>query len=138
MENKNFSEEELRKLADIARPGYILTESEAEHGYIGGAFGYPPTYNLYKKYMKDVAEGKLRRPPCMIDDYDRFYKIFDHTEEEVEKALEIIGQYAYVFPQNPNEPVEVKINVHAMSDFDIKEFERKLLEVLNNDNKKSD
>lgn len=50
MENKNLSEEELRKLADIARPGYILTESEAEHGYIGGAIGFPPTYNLYKKY----------------------------------------------------------------------------------------
>lgn len=34
MENKNFSEEELRKLADIARPGYILTEREAENGLI--------------------------------------------------------------------------------------------------------
>lgn len=74
----------------------------------------------------------------MIDDNDRFYEIFDHTEEQVEKALAAIGQYAYVFPQNLNEPVEVKINVHAMSDFDIKEFERKLLEALNNDDKKSD
>jgi hypothetical protein len=69
----------------------------------------------------------------MIDDYDRFYKIFDHTEEQIEKALEVIGQYAYVFPQNPNEPVEIKINVHSMSDFDIKEFERNLLEALNNE-----
>ena len=50
MELKDLSEEELRKLADIARPGYILTESEAEHGYIGGTMGLPPTYNLYKKY----------------------------------------------------------------------------------------
>ena len=126
-----FTEEELKRLVDIARPGYILTESEAKNGYIGGTMGLPPTYNLYKKYEQDVAEGKLRRPPCMIDDGDRFYKIFDHTKEQVEKALAVIGQYAYVFPQNPNEPVEVKINVHAMSDFDIEEFERKLLEALN-------
>lgn len=126
-----FTEEKLKRLVDIARPGYILTESEAKNGYIGGTMGLPPTYNLYKKYEQDVAEGKLRRPPCMIDDGDRFYKIFDHTEEQVEKALKIIEQYAYVFPQNPNEPVEVKINVHAMSDFDIEEFERKLLEALN-------
>lgn len=63
MENREISDEELRKLADIINPGYILTESEAEHGYIGGTIGFPPTYNLYKKYMKDVAEGKLRRPP---------------------------------------------------------------------------
>jgi hypothetical protein len=69
----------------------------------------------------------------MIDDYDRFYKIFDHTEEQIEKALEVIGQYAYVFPQNSNEPVKIKINVHSMSDFDIKEFERNLLEALNNE-----
>ena len=131
MENRKFSEEELNRLVDMARPGYILTEKEAKNGYIGGTMGLPPTYNLYKKYEQDVAEGKLRRPPCMIDDYDRFYKIFDHTEEQIEKALAVIGQYAYVFPQNPNEPVEVKINVHAMSDFDIEEFERKLLEALN-------
>lgn len=133
MENKNFSEEELNRLVDIARPGYILTKREAENGNIGGLISFPPTYNLYKKYEQDVAEGKLRRPPCMIDDYDRFYKIFDHTEEQIEKALEVIGQYAYVFPQNPNEPVEIKINVHSMSDFDIKEFERNLLEALNNE-----
>lgn len=123
-----FTEKDLEKL---------IKEVE-ENGYTAGPMGAPPTYNLYKKYEQDVAEGKLRRPPCMIDDYDRFYKIFDHTEEQIEKALEIIGQYAYVFPQNPNEPVEIKINVHSMNDFDIKEFERKLLEVLNNDNKKSD
>lgn len=116
-----FTEKDLEKL---------IKEVE-ENGYAAGPMGAPPTYNLYKKYEQDVAEGKLRRPPCMIDDYDRFYKIFDHTEEQIEKALTVIGQYAYVFPQNPNKPVEVKINVHAMSDFDIEEFERKFLEALN-------
>lgn len=50
MENKNFSEEELNRLVDISRPGYILTEREAENGYVGGLIGFPPTYNLYKKY----------------------------------------------------------------------------------------
>lgn len=138
MENKNFSEEELNRLVDISRPGYILTEREAENGYVGGLIGFPPTYNLYKKYKQDIAEGKLRRPPCMIDDNDRFYKIFDHTEEQVEKALEIIEQYGYVFPQNPNEPVEIKINTTFMNDFDIEKFERDLLEALNNGDKKSD
>ena len=133
MENRKFSEEELNRLVDMARPGYILTEKEAENGYIGGQMGAPPTYNLYKKYEQDVAEGKLRRPPCVIDDYDKFYKIFDHTEEQIEKALEVIGQYAYVFPQNPNEPVEIKINTLEMSDFDIEEFEKNFLEALNNE-----
>lgn len=125
-----FTEEELKRLVDIARPGYILTESEAKNGYIGGTMGLPPTYNLYKKYEQDVAEGKLRRPPCMIDDGDRFYKIFDHTEEQVEKALEIIEQYAYVFPQNPNEPVQVKIDTAFMSDFDIEKFEKEFVKAL--------
>lgn len=115
-----------------------LIKEVEENGYATGPMGAPPTYNLYKKYEQDVAEGKLRRPPNMIDDGDRFYKIFDHTEEQVEKALEIIEQYAYVFPQNPNGPVQVKIDTAFMSDFDIEEFERKFLEVLNNDNKKSD
>ena len=115
-----FTEEELNR----------LVEAVEKNGYLVGPMGTPPTYNLYKKYEQDVAEGKLRRPPCMIDDGDRFYKIFDHTEEQVEKALALIGQYAYVFPQNPNEPVEIKINIHAMSDFDIKEFEKKLMEEL--------
>jgi hypothetical protein len=50
MENKNFSEEELNRLVDIARPGYILTKREAENGNIDGLISFPPTYNLYKKY----------------------------------------------------------------------------------------
>lgn len=123
-----FTEKDLEK----------LIKKVEENGHAIKSINAPPTYNLYKKYEQDVAEGKLRRPPCMIDDYDRFYKIFDHTEEQIEKALETIGQYAYVFPQNPNEPVEVKINVLEMSDFDIGEFERKFLEELKNVCKKSD
>lgn len=123
-----FTEKDLEKL---------IKEVE-ENGYAVEPMDAPPTYNLYKKYEQNVAEGKLRRPPNMINDYDRFYKIFDHTEEQIEKALETIGQYAYVFPQNPNEPVEVKINVLEMSDFDIEEFERKFLEELKNVCKKSD
>ena len=115
-----FTEEELNR----------LVEAVEKNGYLVGPMGTPPTYNLYKKYEQDVAEGKLRRPPCMIDDGDRFYKIFDHTEEQVEKALEIIEQYAYVFPQNPNEPVQVKINTAFMSDFDIEEFEKEFTKVL--------
>lgn len=107
-----------------------LIETVKENGYKAGPVGAPPTYNLYKKYEQDVAEGKLHRPPWMIDDYDRFYKIFDHTEEQIEKALEIMGQYAYIFPQNPNEPVEVKIDTCMMSDSDIEEFEKKLMELL--------
>ena len=126
--SKVFTEKDLEKL---------IKEVE-ENGYAIKSINVPPTYNLYKKYEQDIAEGKLRRPPCMIDDYDRFYKIFDHTEEQIEKALEIIGQYAYVFPQNPNEPVEIKINTLEMSDFDIEEFERKFLEELKNAYKKSD
>ena len=115
-----FTEEELNR----------LVEAVEKNGYLVGPMGAPPTYNLYKKYEQDVAEGKLRRPPCMIDDGDRFYKIFDHTEEQVEKALEIIEQYAYVFPQNPNEPVQVKINTAFMSDFDIEEFEKEFTKAL--------
>lgn len=123
-----FTEKDLEK----------LIKKVEENGHAIKSINAPPIYNLYKKYEQDVAEGKLRRPPNMINDYDRFYKIFDHTEEQIEKALETIGQYAYVFPQNPNEPVEVKINVLEMSDFDIGEFERKFLEELKNVCKKSD
>lgn len=115
-----FTEEELNR----------LVEAVEKNGYLVGPMGAPPTYNLYKKYEQDVAEGKLRRPPCMIDDHDRFYKIFDHTEEQVEKALEIIEQYAYVFPQNPNEPVQVKIDTAFMSDFDIEKFEKEFTKAL--------
>lgn len=115
-----FTEEELNR----------LVEAVENNGYLVGPMGAPPTYNLYKKYEQDIAEGKLRRPPCMIDDGDRFYKIFDHTEEQIEKALEIIEQYAYVFPQNPNEPVEVKINTAFMSDFDIEKFEKEFTKAL--------
>lgn len=32
MENRKFSEEELNRLVDMARPGYILTEKEAKVG----------------------------------------------------------------------------------------------------------
>lgn len=54
MENKDFSEEELKRLVDISRPGYILTEREAENGYVGGLIGFPPTYNLYKEYKQNI------------------------------------------------------------------------------------
>jgi hypothetical protein len=50
MENRKFSEEELNRLVNIARPGYILTEKEAENGNIGGLISFSPTHNLYKKY----------------------------------------------------------------------------------------
>lgn len=104
------------------------------------------TKEEFEKYIKDAAEYKFCPNPAFIT--EEFYKAnkeyFDEigvvhvfegepiTEEQVEKTLAMIGQYAYVFPQNPNEPVEIKINTTFMNDFDIEKFERDLLEALDN------
>lgn len=116
-----FTKEELERLVKAVQ----------KNGYIVGPMGSPPTYNLYKKWEQDMAKGgHIYRPPFMIDDYDRFYEISDYTEEQIEKALEMIQQYAYVFPTKPDGSVQVKINTHAMGDFDIEKFEEELLEAL--------
>lgn len=38
---------------------------------------------------------------------------------------------AYVFPVDPEKPVEVKINVQTEEEFDLEKFEKELMEIYN-------
>lgn len=122
MENRKFSEEELNRLVDIARPGYILTEKEAKVGLKnindGGVISQEKLNELIERALLPVCPPTL--PPSDI--------------------LQIAEDcaYAYVFPIDPEKPVKIVFEGEHMEEEEIINALYEKLKEISNENSKSD
>lgn len=123
MENEKFSEEELNRLIDIARPGYILTEKEAEVGLRninemnnGGVISQEKLNELIERTLLPVCPPTL--PPSDI--------------------FKIAENYAYVFPVDPEKPVKIVFEGEHMEEEEIINALYEKLKEISNENSESD
>lgn len=120
MENRKFSEEELNRLVDMARPGYILTEKEAKVGLKnindGGVISRKELNEIIERALLPVCPPTL--PPSDI--------------------LQVVDNYAYVFPVDPERPVKIVFEGEHMEEEEIINALYEKLKEISNENSKSD
>lgn len=120
MENRKYSEEELNRLVDMARPGYILTEKEAKVGLKnfndGGVISQEKLNELIERASLPVCPPTL--PPSDI--------------------LQVVDDYAYVFPVDPEKPVKIVFEGEHMEEEEIINALYEKLKEIYNENSKSD